>query len=157
MTRSAVPASGGPSTSATAGRGGAAALRAALADGVTLLVFATIGRASHEHGLSASGVAQTAAPFLLGAALGWAACLVMRRRPPISVGDGSVVWAGALVGGMLVRSAVGQGTAPSFIVVAGLVTGAVLLGWRIAAAAMRRRAAGPGARAGAAAGDHLAR
>ncbi len=64
----------------------------------------------------------------------------MRRRAPLSVGDGLVVWAGTLVGGMLLRSVTGQGTAPSFIVVAGLVTGAFLLGWRaVRAAAARRR------------------
>ncbi len=142
MTNSTAPThgeTGAPSLSRgrTSASGGAFA---ALADTVAIVVFATIGRASHEHGMSVAGVAQTAAPFLVGAALGWVACLAMRRRAPLSVGDGLVVWAGTLVGGVLLRRVTGQGTAPSFIVVAGLVTGAFLLGWRaVRAAAARRR------------------
>ncbi|MDO5710473.1 MAG: DUF3054 domain-containing protein [Micrococcales bacterium] len=116
-----------------------AAALAGLADAALVSVFATIGRASHEHGLSVVGVAQTALPFLTGTALGWVVCLAMRRRAPLSVGDGLVVWIGTLVGGMILRAATGQGTAVSFIVVAGVVTGAFLLGWRALAGRLRRR------------------
>ncbi len=64
MTNSTAPThgeTGAPSLSRgrTSASGGAFA---ALADTVAIVVFATIGRASHEHGMSVAGVAQTAAP-----------------------------------------------------------------------------------------------
>lgn len=116
-------------------------LVAALVDAAAIIAFATMGRASHEHGLSLGGIASTALPFLVGVAIGWAACLVARRRAPLTLGDGLGVWAGTVIGGMLLRNVTGQGTAGSFIVVAALVTGALLLGWRAARAAVVRRRA----------------
>ena len=46
---------------------------------------------------------------------------------------GVVVWVCTIVVGMLLRKATSQGVAPSFIVVASLVTAALLLGWRAVA------------------------
>jgi hypothetical protein len=40
---------------------------------------------------------------------------------------------------MLLRLLVGQGTAPAFIVVASIVLGALLVGWRAVRAAVLRR------------------
>ena len=42
-----------------------------LADAALVLLFACLGRRSHEHGLSLTGLFQTAGPFLCGTAAGW--------------------------------------------------------------------------------------
>jgi hypothetical protein len=44
---------------------------------------------------------------------------------------------------MLLRRATSEGTALSFVVVATLATGLLILGWRGAVAALRRRAPSP--------------
>lgn len=95
-------------------------------------VFAVIGRISHYGTLTAGGWWSTAWPFLVGALLAWAA-LAATRRPPAAVTSGLVVWLGALVGGMVLRQAAGQGTATAFVVVATLVLGALLVLPRLAA------------------------
>ena len=68
------------------------------------------------------------------------------RRPPAAVTSGLVVWAGALVGGMVLRQASGQGTATAFVVVATLVLGAFLVLPRVATRIGTRIGAGVGAR-----------
>ena len=100
-------------------------------------VFAVVGRLSHYGTLSAGGWWTTAWPFLAGTVLAWAAVL-LARRDPTAVGPGVVVWLGALVVGMLLRQASGQGTATSFVVVATLVLGALLVLPRVGARVRRR-------------------
>ena len=95
-------------------------------DLLLVAVFAAIGRASHDESLTVAGWWTTAWPFLAGTLLGWAV-LLAARRPPAAVTSGLVVWAGALVGGMVLRQASGQGTATAFVVVATLVLGAFLV------------------------------
>ncbi|MDF2827974.1 MAG: putative conserved transrane protein [Mycobacterium sp.] len=115
------------------------AAAALLADAVCVVVFCTIGRRSHAEGLSIAGVAETAWPFLTGTALGW---LVIRgwRRPTSLMPTGLAVWLATVAVGMALRKVSGQGTAVSFVVVASLVTAALLLGWRgVAAVLVRRR------------------
>ncbi len=111
---------------------------AALADIVAVLVFCAVGRRSHAEGLTVAGVAETAWPFLAGTAVGW---LLIRawRRPTAVVPTGVVVWACTVVIGMLLRKATSAGVAVSFIVVASVATAVLLLGWRAALAALRRR------------------
>lgn len=111
---------------------------AALADVVAVLVFCTIGRRSHAEGLTAAGVAQTAWPFLTGTAIGW---LLVRgwRRPTALLPTGVVVWVSTVAVGMLLRKATSAGVAVSFVVVASVATAVLLLGWRVAAAAVQRR------------------
>lgn len=116
---------------------------AALAiDLVCVVVFATLGRRSHAEGLTATGIASTAWPFLVGTLVGW--LLVQAWRRPLALAPtGLVVWLATVVVGMVLRAVTSRGTAPSFIVVATLVTAALLLGWRgIAAVVTRRRARG---------------
>lgn len=113
------------------------ALAAAL-DAVLLIVFATLGRGSHEQALSVSGVAGTAWPFLIGAALGWAASYALLRRAPTDVAGGLLVWVATIVGGMALRAMTGQGVAASFVVVASVVTAVLLFGWRAIAARVAR-------------------
>lgn len=103
-------------------------------DAVLVVVFAAIGRASHEEGNPVLGALATAWPFLIGTAVGWLVVRVRRRSWPLGVGPGITVWFGAIVCGMLLRRVTGQGTAASFVVVAAAVLALLLLGWRAAAA-----------------------
>jgi peptidoglycan/LPS O-acetylase OafA/YrhL len=107
------------------------------ADVVAVVVFCTIGRRSHAEGLTAAGVAETAWPFLAGAAVGW---LAARGRRPFSLRPtGLLVWVCTVVVGMLLRKLTGQGVAPSFVLVAATVTAVFLLGWRGVVNALSRR------------------
>lgn len=97
-------------------------------DAAVVVVFAALGRRSHDEGGALAGVLDTAWPFLAGVALGH---LVVRGSA--TVRSGAVVWACALVGGMLLRRLTGDGTAWSFVLVATAFLGALLLGWRLLA------------------------
>lgn len=99
-------------------------------DLLMVVVFATIGRRNHAEGATVTGVAATAWPFAVGATAGWAAARGW-RAPTSVVGTGVGVWVASVAGGMLLRTATGEGTAPSFVVVATVVLGALLLGWRV--------------------------
>lgn len=104
------------------------------ADIACVLVFCALGRRSHAEGVTLTGVAETAWPFLTGTALGW---LLAKgwRRPAALAPTGVVVWVCTVAVGMLLRKAELFGppksTAGSFIVVASLVTAVLLLGWRL--------------------------
>jgi DUF3054 family protein len=113
------------------------ALVALATDVVCVVVFCTIGRRSHAEGLTVTGIAETAWPFLAGTGVGW---LLARgwRRPAAVVPTGVVVWVCTVVVGMLLRKATSQGVAPSFVVVASLSTAVLLLGWRLAVGLMTR-------------------
>ncbi len=118
-----------------------AALAAPL-DALLVIVFAAIGRTSHEESMAAGGVLATAAPFLVGAAAGWAAVRALSHAWPSRVRHGITVWAVTVVLGMLLRAVTGAGTAWSFVVVATLVLGVFLVGWRLFAGVVRVRATG---------------
>lgn len=101
----------------------------ALLDFCCVLLFVVIGRASHQVGESAAGIANTAWPFLVGAAIGWLATRGW-RRPLGLVPGGLGVWLSTVAFGMVLRVVSGQGTAFSFILVALAFLGLFLLGWR---------------------------
>ena len=100
-------------------------------------VFVGIGRASH--GEDQSAWIATFWPFAIGLAAGWA---VVRgwRRPFAIAHTGLPAWVGAVLVGMLLRSVAGQGVQVAFVVVASLVLGALLLGWRFLLVALERPA-----------------
>lgn len=118
---------------------------AGLLDALAILVFVTIGRSSHEEGITIAGVASTAWPFLIGAIVGWLVARVWQR--PISLAPGALaVWLGSFAVGMALRVVSGQGTAVSFMIVACSFLAATLFGWRVVAARIvslqQRRARG---------------
>ena len=113
------------------------ALIALFTDVVCVIVFATIGRRSHAEGLTLGGIAQTAWPFLAGTAVGWL-LIGGWRRPFTVIPTGVAVWVCTVVVGMLLRKATSAGVSTTFVVVASLATAVLLLGWRGAAAALRR-------------------
>jgi hypothetical protein len=114
-------------------------LRAAAFDVVAVIVFVAAGRRSHDEGGNALvETAKVAAPFLLALGVAW---LVLRAwRRPEALRTGAGVWVVTVALGMLLRRTVfDRGTAASFVIVATLVTGALLLGWRAAQLVVARR------------------
>jgi peptidoglycan/LPS O-acetylase OafA/YrhL len=107
-------------------------------DVISVLVFCAVGRRSHAEGLTLTGVASTAWPFLTGTLAGWLASRGW-RRPTAVVPTGVVVWLCTVVVGMLLRNASSAGVAASFVVVASSVTAALLLGWRAGVGLTLRR------------------
>jgi hypothetical protein len=108
-------------------------------DIICVLVFCAVGRRSHDEGLSVTGIATTAWPFLTGTVVGWLASRGW-RQPTAVVPTGVSVWLGTVVVGMVLRKASSAGVAASFVVVATSVTALLLLGWRtVVGLALRRR------------------
>lgn len=105
---------------------------AAALDVVAVVVFAAVGRSSHDSSLDVAGVLGTAWPFLVALGIGW---LVLRaqKRPralwPTGVGLWGITWGL----GLALRAVTGGGTALPFVLVALGVLGALLVGWRFLA------------------------
>jgi Protein of unknown function (DUF3054) len=104
-------------------------LLAATFDVVAIVLFVVIGRRSHDEGNALQGVVRVAAPFLIGLAAGW---LVARAwNSPTSWSTGLVVWPVTVAAGLLLRRFVfDDGTALPFVIVATIVLGVLLVGWR---------------------------
>src|ERR1700759_5464227 len=102
-----------------------------LGDVLSVLVFCAVGRRSHTEGVTVTGVAATAWPFLTGTVVGWLVSRAWRRASAV-VPTGVVVWLCTVAIGMLLRKATSAGVAASFVVVAASVTATLLLGWRAA-------------------------
>ncbi len=107
------------------------------ADLVLVVVFAAIGRASHDEPVL-SGLWTTSWPFLVGLAAGWLVTLAW-RAPAAPVRTGLGVWAVTVIGGMLLRAASGQGVAVAFVVVASITLLVFLGGWRLVVSLVTRR------------------
>jgi len=125
------------------------AVRAAVVDVACVVAFAAAGRSSHAEDGGVVGVLGTALPFLLAAAAGWV--LARRQHPVRPWPAGVVVWAVTWVGGIVLRALGGDGIAPPFVAVAGVVLAVLLIGWRAVATAVslawRRRQPAGSARA----------
>ncbi len=109
-----------------------------LLDVVLVALFALVGRLNHAETLSPAGWWQTFWPFGFGLAFGW--LLLLRGRltagadaPAAGSGlkDGALLLGTTVIGGMLIRSGIGEGTATSFVIVATIVLGLLLLGSRV--------------------------
>ncbi|WP_120520159.1 DUF3054 domain-containing protein [Arthrobacter celericrescens] len=111
-------------------RGSLLPVAAAVIDAALILLFAAIGRDTHQRGETVLGVLDTAWPFLAGATAGW---LIARAwRAPLGVWPaGVVIWISAVAGGMLLRLASGHTAAVAFIVVALITLAVFLLGYRL--------------------------
>jgi uncharacterized membrane protein (GlpM family) len=106
-------------------------VRAAVLDVASIVVFVAIGRRSHdESGNAVVGAMKVAGPFLIALAAAW---IVTRAwRHPASLTIGVSVWLITVAAGMVLRHfAFDRGTALSFIIVATIVLGVFLLGWRL--------------------------
>ncbi len=98
-------------------------------DVVAVTVFVIVGRSSHEEALSPSGIAATAAPFLIALVVAWVAARAWQA--PLSWPTGLAVWLITAAGGMLLRRfAFGDGTAAGFLIAGTTFLGVFLVGWR---------------------------
>ncbi|MFZ1437524.1 MAG: DUF3054 domain-containing protein [Candidatus Microthrix subdominans] len=124
---------------------GSALALTAVADVAVILAFVLMGRNNHDEGLSPASVLGVAAPFLIAAALSWAALVLWHRSTDGEAAtptlpalrsvwpDGVAVWLGTAVLGLVLRGLVfGDGTAASFVIVTSAVLGVGLIGWRVA-------------------------
>jgi peptidoglycan/LPS O-acetylase OafA/YrhL len=103
-------------------------LPAIAVDVICILIFAILGRSSHQETTDLLGVAHTAWPFLAGCLAG---TLIGRTwRHPVSLKSGVAVWLGTVIVGMVLRVLSGAGVQLSFIVVASCVLALFLIGWR---------------------------
>jgi Protein of unknown function (DUF3054) len=114
--------------------------------GVDLLcvaLFVALGRTSHREGGAVTGYLATVWPFWVGALVGWAALVLLRRGgrelPGRSLPAGGVVLGGTVVAGMLLRRVAGGGTPVSFLLVATGFLAVFLLGWRAGVRLRRAR------------------
>lgn len=110
---------------------------ALLIDLVLVVVFAAIGRASHNEPVL-SGLLDTAMPFLVAGGIAWVV-LLMRKRPAVDLWSGVFVWWVTAIGGLCLRLAMGDTARWPFWVVTLLVLGAFLIGWRLIAGFVLRR------------------
>lgn len=96
-------------------------------DVVLLVVFAAIGRASHDEPVTPAGVFVTAWPFVIALLCGWALVTLLRARIAFVWPAGLVVWFVTVAGGMLLRIATGDTAAFAFVVVASVTLAVFLL------------------------------
>jgi hypothetical protein len=114
-----------------------AAVCALALDLALIVLFAALGRREHTEGNGAAATLRVAAPFLIGWVVGGAAARLYRR--PLHPAAAARAWAVALPLGFALRAAGGRGLELSFMVVALLVLGALLIGWRAIWWALRTR------------------
>lgn len=109
-------------------------------DVFAVVLFAALGRRTHDGDGALLSVLGIAAPFLLALGAGWLAARAWRR--PTAPLTGAVVWPITLVGGMVLRRFVwDRGTALAFVIVATVFLGLALVGWRVLLGLTARRAA----------------
>lgn len=102
---------------------------AAAFDAAAVVLFAGIGRQSHDGGSTVTDVLTTAVPFLIGLGVAWLAVRAWRR--PVTLFTGLAIWPIVVLVGMIARRGLfDRGTATSFVVVATVFLGAALVGWR---------------------------
>ena len=106
------------------------------ADVIAVLVFAAIGRSSHEENLALPGVLGTAAPFLIGLLAGWGAGRVWRE--PARPASGWWAVAGAAVVGLALRYLVTDRLPWTFVLVASVSLAVMLQSWRLVVLAVLR-------------------
>lgn len=110
-----------------------------LIDLVAVIVFALIGRASHDEN-PVLGLVHTAWPFVVACLVAWA--LVTWRRIEPMAGAGFVfVWLVTAWGGLGLRLLSGTSARWPFWIVATVVTGLFLGGWRLVVRLAGRRRA----------------
>jgi hypothetical protein len=103
---------------------------AVVVDAALIILFAALGRRTHDEGSAVGGTLTVAAPFIIGYVI--AAAALRLRRAPFSVRRAAPVWAAGITLGMVLRGTVfDRGLAPAFVVVAFVTTGTLILGWRL--------------------------
>ncbi|MEJ6013211.1 DUF3054 domain-containing protein [Corynebacterium sp. H127] len=108
-------------------------------DVIAILAFAIFARLAHKsEPFTVANILDTWWPFLVGVALAWAIIAALKLRAT-SLLAGSFVWVLSAVGGLSIWG-IRNGHVPhiSFIIVATVMSGLLLLGWRLLAGRIRR-------------------
>jgi hypothetical protein len=107
--------------------GGVDARLSVVLDVIVVLAFVGIGRSTHDHGISLSGMSSTSWPFLSGLVVGW---IIVRQRgwSGASRNGGTAAWLSTPAVGMGLRVVSGQGIASAFVLVALAFVGAAMRG-----------------------------
>ncbi len=113
-------------------------LRWLVADVVLILLFATIGHASHYGDVAPTGALTTALPFL-GAYVLAALTSAAWRQPGSALRAGLPLWFGTVAGGLLIRVLAGETAAIAFQIVAAITLGVFLIAPRVIAVVLHRR------------------
>jgi len=106
-------------------------------DTAAIVLFAAIGRRSHDEASGVGAVMSTAAPFLIALLVAWGVAAIVGRscadlRDPLSVEAGVEIWIVTVSLGLVARRVLwDRGTAIAFVIVAVIVLGALLVGWRV--------------------------
>jgi drug/metabolite transporter (DMT)-like permease len=101
-----------------------------VADAAAVVLFAAAGRNTHDESSGVTAVLTIAAPFLLGLAGGWIASS-RARHEPTALPTGVLLWLTTVAVGLVLRRTIwDRGTRLSFVIVATLVLGALIVGWR---------------------------
>ena len=110
---------------------------ALVVDAVVVLVFAGVGRRSHDESDGVASVLGTAAPFLVGLVVAWVAVALVERRRGRGVESLTSVDAGVVIAlvtvavGMILRRTLwDRGTALTFIVITVVFVTFLCGGWR---------------------------
>ncbi|MBA8795062.1 FlaA1/EpsC-like NDP-sugar epimerase [Friedmanniella endophytica] len=115
------------------------AARAAAVDVIVVLFFALVGRHAHDESGDVVGVVVTAWPFLVGTLVGSLVARTWRSvTAPTATRTALIVWVSTVLLGMVLRVLSGSTAQWSFVLVATVVLGVLLVGWRVAARATRR-------------------
>ena len=117
-------------------------------DVAIVVAFAAVGRRSHDESRDLGGVLGTAAPFLLGLVVGWVVVGLIARRTRdrygtwLDVDGGFDIWLATVIVGLAARRVLwDRGIALAFVIVAAVVLGVALMGWRgLAQRVLNRRA-----------------
>lgn len=104
-----------------------------------VVLFVAIGRTSHDHGVSLGGMVSTTWPFAAGLVAGWLV-IIRRHRTGNAPRDGLIIVGFTVVVAMTLRVIFGQGTAFAFVIVALCFLTLFLVGWRLVATLLKRRA-----------------
>lgn len=112
-------------------------LGALVGDLLIVMVFVSIGLVQHGTPLTSENVFIVGWPFAVGVLLGHLA--IRAWRAPFALWpQGVFVWAITIAAAMVIRTAFGAGTDPSFVIVAAAVTAVLMLGWRALALRLTR-------------------
>lgn len=103
-----------------------------------VIVFAAVGRASHDSNPIGLGLFVTAWPFVAALVIAWLVSGAL-RRPTALWPHGVVVWLVTVAGGLGVRVWSGDTAALPFVIVTTLTLALFLLGWRVIATLVLRQ------------------
>lgn len=109
-------------------------------DALAILAFAIFARLAHKaEPFGVVSVFNTWWPFLIGVVIAWI-FLQVQKRPAVSWTSGAIVWACAVFAGLGFWAGE-HGRVPhiSFIIVATVMSGLLLMGWRLVARLAGRR------------------